>query len=205
MAHFIDIKSNWDLVINLLTRAYKLTKMYLTRRDWLQILENALAYIIVLAMLAYGVGKLVQFKHAQHVSTPVSELSGMQLMWAFYGYSRPFVLTLGVLEIIGGLLVLVKRYRLIGCLLVSTILINVILQDIFYNVNIGALRAAILYQIAIFIIFILNKQIVIGVWKKLIQANVNHDDLKKKLYILLVSVMLFVLLRIIEYYITIRW
>jgi len=179
--------------------------MYLTRKDWLQILENALAYIIVLAMLAYGVGKLVQFKHAQHVSTPVSELSGMQLMWAFYGYSRPFVLTLGALEIIGGLLVLIKRFRLIGCLLVSSILINVILQDIFYDVNIGALRAAIFYQVAIVIIFIINKQIVIDVWKKLMQINITQENLKKKLFVIFISILFFVLLRIIEYYITIRW
>lgn len=179
--------------------------MYLTRKNWLQILENALAYMIVLAMLAYGVGKMVQFKHAQHVSTPVSELSGMQLMWAFYGYSRPFVLTLGALEIIGGLLILIKRFRLIGCLMVSSILINVILQDIFYDVNIGALRAAILYQIAIIIIFIINKQIVIDVWKKLIQTNITQQNLKEKLYVIIVSTLLFVLFRIIEYYITIRW
>lgn len=179
--------------------------MYLTRKNWLQILENALAYIIVFAMLAYGVGKMVQFKHAQHVSTPVSELSGMQLMWAFYGYSRPFVLTLGALEIIGGLLILIKRFRLIGCLMVSSILINVILQDIFYDVNIGALRAAILYQIAIIIIFIINKQIVIDVWKKLIQTNITQQNLKEKLYVIIVSTLLFVLFRIIEYYITIRW
>ncbi len=171
----------------------------------MQILENALAYIIVFAMLAYGVGKMVQFKHAQHVSTPVSELSGMQLMWAFYGYSRPFVLSLGALEIIGGLLILIKRFRLIGCLMVSSILINVILQDIFYDVNIGALRAAILYQIAIIIIFIINKQIVIDVWKKLIQTNITQQNLKEKLYVIIVSTLLFVLFRIIEYYITIRW
>lgn len=179
--------------------------MHLAKKDWLQILENALAYIVALAMVAYGVGKLVQFKHAQNISTPVSELTGMQLMWAFYGYSRPFVLTLGVLEVVGGLLILVKRFRLIGCLLVSSILINIILQDIFYDVNIGALRAAILYQFAIIIVFIINKHIVIDVWKKLVHTNLANESLKKKLFIILISVVLFVSLRIIEYYITIKW
>lgn len=53
----------------------------------------------------------------------------MQLMWAFYGYSYPFVITLGVLEVLGGIFV-------------STILSNVILQDIYCGVNFGALKAA---------------------------------------------------------------
>ena len=117
--------------------------MYLNKSDRVEIIENAVTYIVVFAMLAYGVGKVVQFNHSAHVTSKVSDLTGMQLMWAFYGYSYPFVITLGVLEVIGGILMFFRKTRLIGCVFVSTILSNVILQDIYYDVNVGALKAAI--------------------------------------------------------------
>lgn len=82
-------------------------------------------------MFIYGFGKLFQFEGAAEIDKTVSELNGMQLMWAFYGYSKSFAITLGIFEVIGGLLILIKRTRIIGCLFTSTILINVILQDIF--------------------------------------------------------------------------
>ncbi len=78
-----------------------------------QILENAFSYIVVFAMCAYGVGKIIQFDGAIEANTTVSEMTGMQLMWAFYGYSKPFVITLGVLEITDGILMLLQRTRIL--------------------------------------------------------------------------------------------
>lgn len=169
------------------------------------ILENAFSYVVVLAMLAYGVGKWVQFNGAAEIDLKISEMTGMQLMWAFYGYSRPFGLILGVLEITGGVLMLFRRTRLLGCFFVSTILVNVILQDIFYDVNVGALRAAILYQSLILIILFMNKDILIEIGKKLIEVKMNIGSWKSKFYVFLCSVVLFVILRILEYYVTIKW
>lgn len=179
--------------------------MSLIKKYKIEIIENAFSYVVVLAMLAYGVGKWVQFNGAANTDLKVSEMTGMQLMWAFYGYSRPFALTLGVLEIAGGILMFFKRSRLIGCLFVSTILVNVILQDIFYDVNIGALRAAILYQFLILCILFMNRGRLIEIWKSLIQVNRINEPCKNKLFVLGLSVSLFMILRIVEYFITIKW
>jgi len=62
------------------------TSMKLKREDILIILENAFTYIVVFAMFAYGAGKIIQFNGAIEIDKSVSELTGMQLMWAFYGY-----------------------------------------------------------------------------------------------------------------------
>lgn len=171
----------------------------------IKILENAFSYVVVLAMFAYGIGKIVQFNGAANTNLRISEMTGMQLMWAFYGYSKPFVYTLGALEIIGGILILLKRTRLIGCLLVSTILINIIIQDIFYDVNIGALKAAILYQLLIMFIFYFNRVKIAHIWKILTQKEEKNETLKNRLFILLISGFLFVILRVAEYYVTIKW
>ncbi len=179
--------------------------MELEQKDWKEIIENALTYIVVMAMLAYGFGKIIQFNGDVEINKPVTKLTGMQIMWAFYGYSKPYVLTLGFLEISGGIMILIKRTRILGCLLVSSILINVILQDIFYEVNFGALKAAIIYQILIFIIFYFNKNKLIQSLKILV-SNIKVTHSKKKLVLkLLISFKLFIILRVLEYYLTIKF
>lgn len=179
--------------------------MKLEKIDITDILENALTYIVVFAMFAYGVGKYIQFSGEMPLEKTVGEMTGMQLMWAFYGYSRPFVIILGVLEISGGILMLIKKTRLLGCLFITTILVNVILQDIFYDVNVGALRAAIIYQMCIVCILWFNKEKLIQSLRTMTSSPV-FSSFNKKYYVKIVmSVFLFIVLRILEYYITTKW
>lgn len=177
----------------------------ISKKDKIEILENAFSYIVIFAMFAYGAGKIVQFKNAVDITKTVADMTGMELMWAFYGHSFAYVVTVGILEITGGILMLIKKTRIIGCLFVSAILINIILQDIFFGVNLGALKAVIIYQSLILIILWINKEKLIHSIKLLYSSN-KVDQSKKKLGIkLLLSFLLFVILRIVEYYITIKW
>ena len=179
--------------------------MNFKREDKIEIFENAISWIIVFAMFVYGGAKIIQFNGAADIDKSVSELTGMELMWAFYGYSKSFAVTLGIFEIIGGLLIFIKRTRIIGCLFTSTLLVNVILQDIFYEVNLGALKAAILYQLLILIILWINKEKLIRSIKVLLEFN-RLEQTKLKLFTkLLIAFAVFIVLRILEYYITIKW
>ena len=165
-------------------------------------IENALSWIVVLAMLIYGGAKWMQFEGAADIDKVVSELTGMELMWAFYGYSRAFILTLGVLEITGGILMLIKRTRIIGCLFLSTILVNIILQDIFYGINQGALKAAIIYQSCILIILWMNRIKLIRVFNILIERSPKIENKKKFFAKMLIAFIIFVVLRVAEFYAT---
>ena len=179
--------------------------MNLEKKDSKEIFENAFSYIVIFAMFIYGGAKITQFDGALESSKSISEMTGMQLMWAFYSYSKPFALTLGVMEIIGGILLLIRRTRILGCLFVTAILVNVILQDIFYGVNIGALLAAIIYQFLILIILWFNKDKLIESIKILMRLEV-FDQSKKKFFVKIVlSIILFVILRILEFYVTTKW
>ena len=178
--------------------------MNFNKEDKIEIIENAISWIVVLAMFIYGGGKLIQFDGAIEIDKTVSELTGMELMWAFYSYSKSFAMTLGIIEIIGGILILIKKTRIIGCLLTSTILVNVIFQDIYFGVHLGALKAAILYQILILIILWLNKEKLIRGIKILLESN-KIEQPKMKLFIkLLIAFGVFIILRILEYYLTIK-
>jgi len=178
--------------------------MVLNKKDWLDIFENAISWIVVFAMFVYGGAKLFQFQGASNIDSTVSELSGMELMWAFYGYSKSFAITLGVFEVIGGMLILIKKTRLLGCLFVSTILVNVILQDIFYGVHLGALKAAIFYQLLIFIILFLNKEKLLSSLNALLFSPKMKYSNKILLSKLSIAFILFVCLRIFEYFITLK-
>ncbi len=167
--------------------------MILRKTDKIEILENAFSYIVVFAMFIYGGGKIVQFNGALETKKTVAELTGMQLMWAFYSYSKSFAIILGVLEITGGILMFFRRTRVLGCLFVSTILINVILQDIFYKVHVGALKAAITYQILILLILWFNRKKLIQSFKILTSLKDFNEPRNKFFIKILLSVILFVI------------
>ena len=179
--------------------------MNLTKKDKIEIFENAISWIVVMAMFIYGGGKLIQFGDVAEIDKTLSEMNGMELMWAFYGYSKSFAITLGVFELIGGLLILINRTRIIGCLFTSTILVNVIFQDIYFGVHLGALKAAILYQLLILIILFLNKDKLIVSIKTLLTSDKNEQTKTKFFIKTLIAIGLFIGLRILEYFITIEW
>lgn len=152
----------------------------------------------------YGVGKIVQFPMTTDITKKVSDLTGQELMWTFYGYSKSFPIILGILEIIGGILLLFSKTRLLATILLTTIIVNVILQDIIYNVNNGALIAAIIYQILIIFILIINKKRVLLILKLFTKTNNERQEesFKSKLLTALCVGTVFILIKGIEYVLT---
>lgn len=174
----------------------------LEKKDWLEVIELAVTWIAAMGMFIYGVAKVAQFNGAADIDTPVSELSGQSLMWAFYGYSLSFALIIGAIEITGGALLLFKKTRVLGGLLLTTVLTNIILQDIFYQVNAGALRAAVIYQLCVCIILFLNRDRLFNALKQVLAIGPSSSFNKKRIFILAVAFFLFVLLRVGEFYIS---
>lgn len=130
-------------------------------------------------------------------------MTGMELMWAFYGYSRIYPILLGISEVGGAILLCLARTRLLGCILLTGILLNVIIQDVLYGVNEGALRAAITYQIMIFGILWINRAGLIAGLKAMMPARAEAEPgTRKKFVLFTASVLLAVLLKMIEVLIT---
>lgn len=178
--------------------------MKLEKQDNLNILENALSWLVTLNMLVYGFAKYAQFgiDEIPHAEKVVGELQGMELMWAFYGYSKPFAYLLGAFEVTGGLLLLFRKTRLIGAIFLTTILSNIILQDIFFEVNRGALMAAIIYQSCLMVIFFLQREKVVSAFKALTTFPVISAPMKERLIKWGLAFGLFVLLRWLEWFFT---
>ena len=169
-----------------------------------KIIELAAVLVVSFAMMAYGIGKMVQFPATVEITKKVAELSGQELMWAFYGYSKSFPIILGILEIAGALALLFRRTMIVAIIVLTTILVNVILQDIVYGVNKGALIAAIFYQFLLFVILFINRDQVVLIFKTLTQCekiNEKHN-LKSKIVQVFYIGLFFAVFKIIEYFLT---
>ena len=166
------------------------------------VLETALSWLVALAMFIYGIAKPLQFSNMEPKQKIIAELSGMELMWSFYGYSISYPIFIGILEVGGACLLLFRRTRLLACLLLSSILLNIILQDIIYEVKRGALRAAIFYQLSLLIIAYRYKGQLIEVFMKLTQKPDSKFVFSKKIKMLGLAFLLLIVLRLVEFFIS---
>ena len=138
--------------------------------------ELAARIYVCLFMLAYGGGKFLQFKDATQIAKPVSELTGQQLMWAFFGYSQILPIFIGILQIIGGLLLLSNKTKLFGVAILFPILTNIILMDLVYHVNQGALFNAIFcFLILLFVLFFEKEKLI-----EIVKIVFKNEEIKDK-------------------------
>ena len=124
-------------------------------------------FIVSTSMFVYGIIKPFQFMEINDsVNNHLSE--GHKLMWNFYSYTKTYPIIIGVFEIIGAIGLLFNRTRIFACLLLTTILVNIILQDYFYEIS--ALNSSILYQTLIFVILIIDRVIfpLLGTFKSIV-------------------------------------
>ena len=167
----------------------------LKKVKFLELLEWAMVIFVAIHLSVYGFGKVVQFGGLTDSKTIISELKPMQLMWAFYGHSKTYAIILGAFEVFGSLLFILPKTRIVGGFLLSGILINIILQDYFYEVHIGALISAIFYQFLIGIVLFLNKKTIIDGLKSLVLKKSFAFEGNK-----LISVLMIIILVVIIYF-----
>jgi uncharacterized membrane protein YphA (DoxX/SURF4 family) len=95
-------------------------------------------YYLGIAMLGYGLAKIFRSQFADlpadWFATPLGEASPMGLVWRFMGSSAPYAIIAGLLEFIGGLLLLFPRTSPAGALFLLPVLGNVVLLNFCYDV-----------------------------------------------------------------------
>jgi hypothetical protein len=110
-------------------------------------------YYLGLTMMKYGFEKAIKTQFAfpyYALNETYGESSPMRLMWAFMGYSTAFNMFTGLVEIIGGLLLLFRKSTTLGALVTITALSNVVVMDLCFDVPVK-LHAMNLLLMAIFI------------------------------------------------------
>src|SRR4030095_10507846 len=68
----------------------------------------------------------------------------MARLWAFMSVSRPYVVFTGVVEFVGGVLLLTRRTTCMGALITTGAMINLFLLNLTYDVNVKLLSGQML-------------------------------------------------------------
>lgn len=104
-------------------------------------------YLVALVLFNYGFAKLngAQFTILDsQLDRPMGEVSGFWLTWYYFGYSRAYGTLLALAQIGGAALLLWRRTALLGALVLLPVVGNIVLIDLFYAIDPGALLVALL-------------------------------------------------------------
>ena len=113
-----------------------------------------LRYYLALIILKYGFEKIIKTQFAfpyYSLNETYGESSPMRLLWSFMGYSTAFNVFMGMVEIVGGLLLLFRKTKTFGSLICITFLLNVVVINFCFDVPVK-LFALNLLLMAIFIV-----------------------------------------------------
>jgi hypothetical protein len=126
--------------------------------NWLsavKLTRAILRYTVALLVITYGFAKLngSQFTILDsELDKPMGQVSGFWLTWYYFGYSKFYGNLIALAQIIGGVLLMFPRTTLLGSCLLLPIIANIILIDLFYAVDLGALLVALFIEVALLII-----------------------------------------------------
>ncbi|WP_299181003.1 DoxX family protein [uncultured Aquimarina sp.] len=149
-----------------------------------KITERTLRYFVTFFIFVYGAAKPLQFKNDNGFPDKlVNELTGMELMWSFFGYTQAIPIIIGILQVTGALLLLSKRTKIIGTLLLLPIMTNIVLFDIFYDVNTGATMNAIVFLVILIILLFFERKKMIKIFK-MITLKTPKDDNRIPLFVI---------------------
>ena len=127
---------------------------YNTLAKWFLII---IRYYLAYQMINYGVAKIfyLQFRppSISRLDAPLGGMSPMGLLWTFMGYSKSYTMFTGVLEFLGGILLLTKRTALLGALVTFGVMLNVLMMNYCYDVPVKLLSTHMVFFSLILISF----------------------------------------------------
>ena len=128
------------------------------RLEYIRLHEGLRIYVrfaLGMAMIDYGAFKVIKSQFPDppldRLLQPMGDASPMGLVWTFMGASRSYGIFAGAAEMIGGLLLTVRRTTLLGALVSLGALSNVVALNFFYDVP-AKLYSSHLLAMAVFLI-----------------------------------------------------
>ena len=110
-------------------------KSYMQANYWLR---TFLRYYIIIMCFNYGINKLyafqMSFPNQSQLATPLGDFLPMRLSWLFIGYSTPYQVFAGVMEILAGLLLLNRKTITLGLFVGTAVFMNVMAFNLCYDI-----------------------------------------------------------------------
>ncbi|NNT72970.1 hypothetical protein HKT18_12140 [Flavobacterium sp. IMCC34852] len=107
-----------------------------SKLDWW--LKNTLRYYLIIIAFLYGTIKLFAMQmpepNLSELATPLGDYLPMRLSWMFFGYSSPYQIFSGVMEIMVAILLLYRRTITMGLLLGFGVFLNVFILNLCFDI-----------------------------------------------------------------------
>jgi hypothetical protein len=95
-------------------------------------------YALGVTMMGYGFAKVFKtqfpFPSPDRLQSTYGESSPMGLLWTMMGYSTPYNVFTGGIEVLGGMLLFWRRTQLLGALVCAGALANIVMLNVCYDV-----------------------------------------------------------------------
>jgi hypothetical protein len=110
---------------------HALVRSYPKQLDWLR-------YICAFLLYMYGMSKLMHLQFSlgpKLANRTIGSLTGYELTWYYYGYSRTYACILGITQVLGATLLLFRKTTFLGAAMMMPVMANILLINIFILVN----------------------------------------------------------------------
>lgn len=100
--------------------------------------QGLIRYGVAFDLAEFGWTKICHMQLVMPISKldlPYRSFSPSDLFWNFFGHSYLFGCIIGGLQIVGALLLLFRRTRLVGVFVLIPVLANILMMDIFYQIG----------------------------------------------------------------------
>jgi hypothetical protein len=91
-------------------------------------------------MIVYGMAKVLPLQFGDmgidRLESTIGQYSPMGFLWTFMSLSKFYTASAGLIEVVGGVLLLFRRTTLLGAVICFTAMANVVLMDIGYDVSV---------------------------------------------------------------------
>lgn len=103
------------------------------KRQLLDVIILSIRILLALIFISYGTGKLTggQFGNLteKELATPIKDLSLFKIAWYLFDH-QPFKIFIGIAQIIASLMLLYNRTMIIGILMLTPIVLNILIIDL---------------------------------------------------------------------------
>ncbi len=148
--------------------------------------------LLACIFLSYGTSKLfgTQFGNltAQELATPIKDLSLFKIAWYLFDH-QPFMIFIGVSQIVASLLLLYNRTMIIGALMLIPIIVNILIIDLTimpYGFKLGFLFRLTTYLCYIGLLLWHYRQHLAPAWRQVTAIRAMRFPPQKKIAYLLV-------------------
>jgi len=122
-------------------------------------LYGAIRYCTAFNVMAFGWKKFygLQFIVPSEIAKiPMNQQGGEWLTWFYFGYSPAFGIIIAMIQIVGGIMLLYRKTLLAGTVILFSLLLNLTLINIFYDMNAGALMQSVLLTVGVLYLMLLD-------------------------------------------------